>query len=72
MENAARLYHRQNHPQKNAQAPDTGGLFTRLTAVFRLKLSIKVRPSASRPVCLRVRNSELLRRNEVIALFAHN
>ncbi|HEY6844917.1 MAG TPA: hypothetical protein VI320_01760, partial [Terracidiphilus sp.] len=36
MENAARLYHRQNHPQKNAQAPDTGGLFTRLTAVFRM------------------------------------
>ena len=38
MENAARLYHRQNHPQKNAQAPDTRGLFTRLTAVFRLKV----------------------------------
>jgi hypothetical protein len=35
MENAARLYRRQNHPQKNAQAPDIGGLFTRLTAVFR-------------------------------------
>jgi hypothetical protein len=36
MENAARLYRRQNHPQKNAQAPDIGGLFTRLTAVFRI------------------------------------
>jgi hypothetical protein len=42
MENAARLYRRQNHPQKNAQAPDTGGLFTRLTAEFRINLKTAV------------------------------
>jgi hypothetical protein len=38
MENAVGRYPRQSHPQNNAQAPDTGGHFTRLTAVFRIRV----------------------------------
>jgi hypothetical protein len=47
LENAARLYHRQNHPQKNAKTPDTGGLFTRLTAVFRMTKNSCSQPARS-------------------------
>jgi Transposase zinc-binding domain len=51
---------------------EPGGKSASVKGSRPLELSIKLRPSASRPVCLRARNSEPLKRNEVIALVAHN